>query len=285
MSLILDALNRSRQDTSPVPGLGTLHQAEPLPAERRPYLLWAALVLAVLVIAWLVFDRLHAPPTEAEEIGAPVAQLSRNIDSAVSSVTTELKARVAAAEQAQQATPDLQPVVVEREQSTTAQFSASAEPVPTPTAPAPAPAQAAQDDAVARLYQNRNVPEEASEPRKVSRPQQTNTAPEENPLELDKILRLAQEEMKNASLDEHPVPFLADLSQQTKDAIPTIYYLKHDYSSDPSVSSVVLNGTSARVGGSPVPGLKVEEILPDSVVLSYQGTQFRLRALNSWVNL
>jgi hypothetical protein len=39
------------------------------------------------------------------------------------------------------------------------------------------------------------------------------------------------------------------------------------------------------VGGSPVPGMKIEEILPDSVVLNYQGTQFRLRALNSWVNL
>jgi len=31
--------------------------------------------------------------------------------------------------------------------------------------------------------------------------------------------------------------------------------------------------------------MRVEEILSDSVVLDYRGTQFRLRALNSWVNL
>jgi hypothetical protein len=46
-----------------------------------------------------------------------------------------------------------------------------------------------------------------------------------------------------------------------------------------------MNGNTVKAGGSVVPGMKVEEILPDSVVLNYQGTQFRLRALNSWVNL
>jgi hypothetical protein len=48
---------------------------------------------------------------------------------------------------------------------------------------------------------------------------------------------------------------------------------------------VVLNGKELKVGGSPASGVKVEEILPDSVVLNYRGTEFRLRALNSWVNL
>ncbi len=76
-----------------------------------------------------------------------------------------------------------------------------------------------------------------------------------------------------------------DLSQQTKDDIPTLYYQRHDYSSDTNLSSIVLNGTTVKAGGSPLPGMKVEEILPDSVVLNYRGTQFRLRALNSWINL
>ena len=80
-------------------------------------------------------------------------------------------------------------------------------------------------------------------------------------------------------------PFLTELSQRTKDEIPTIYYQRHDYSGDSSRSSVVLNGETVRVGGSPAPGVRVDEILPDSVVLDYRGTQFRLRALNSWINL
>jgi hypothetical protein len=81
------------------------------------------------------------------------------------------------------------------------------------------------------------------------------------------------------------VPFLSSLSQQTKDEIPTIYYRRHDYSSDASKSTVTLNGKTVKTGGSPGGGITVEEILPDSVVLSYRGTQFRLRALNSWINL
>jgi hypothetical protein len=48
---------------------------------------------------------------------------------------------------------------------------------------------------------------------------------------------------------------------------------------------VVLNGKELRPGGQPASGVKVVEILPDSVVLDYRGTEFRLRALNSWVNL
>ena len=91
--------------------------------------------------------------------------------------------------------------------------------------------------------------------------------------------------LENATLEEHSVPLLSSLSQQTKDNIPTIFYERHDYSDNQAQSTVVLNGKSTKVGGSPTAGLKVEEILPDSVVLSYRGTQFRLRALNSWINL
>jgi len=296
VSLILDALNRSRQDADPVPGLGSQHHVQPPTTERRFYLLWAALALAIAVIAWLAVDRWRAPPSMPDGINAPVAQLSRNLDSAVVAVTTQLKERAAATEQAQQAEVQpppaferVEPVPPAAPTPTTA--AVAPEPVPTGrsqavAAAAPAPSREADSDAVAQLYRNRNVPEPDLEPRKPARAQQqTASAQEEDAVDLEQILKLAQEEMKNVGLDEHPVPFLADLSQQTKDGIPTIYYQKHDYSSDPSVSSVVLNGNVAKVGGSPLPGLKVEEILRDSVVLSYHGTQFRLRALNSWINL
>jgi len=63
-----------------------------------------------------------------------------------------------------------------------------------------------------------------------------------------------------------------------------LMYLQHDYSGDSARSTVIINGKTLRAGGS-VGGLKVEEILPDSVVLEFKGTRFRLRALNSWVNL
>jgi hypothetical protein len=110
-------------------------------------------------------------------------------------------------------------------------------------------------------------------------------APVEEQVDIEKLVMQARDEMENARLAEHSAPFISDLSQQTKNAIPTVYYQRHDYAGDGARSQVVLNGQSMGEGGSPAPGMKVVEILPDSVVLNYRGTEFRLRALNSWVNL
>lgn len=301
MSLILDALNRSRQDANPVPGLATHHQVEQIEAGGRPYLPWVALSAALVLIAWLVMERYSPPPTPAADIGAPVAELSQNIGNAVASVTTELKARAAVSQQApapmaevaspRSETPD---TVTLSEPSRTEHIATAAE----ETAKAPS-RPAVEDPAVARLYQNRDMAEEPEFQEPVSRAdvrptqgqvsgaaaKKSGAARAEQPIDIDEILQKAREEVENASLDDHLVPFLSTMSQQTKDAVPTVYYQRHDYSSDSSVSSVVLNGTKVRVGGSPFSGMKVDEILPDSVVLSYQGTQFRLRALNSWINL
>ena len=55
MSLILDALNRSRSDAAPVPGLGTQHVLESHGNDgRRQWLPWIGLGLALLIIAWIV---------------------------------------------------------------------------------------------------------------------------------------------------------------------------------------------------------------------------------------
>jgi general secretion pathway protein B len=322
VSLILDALSRSRQDENPVPGLGTHHPVGQNLALRRQYLVWVALAVALVVIAWMVVERFSAPPVPVADIGAPVAELSSNIGSVVTSVTTELKARAAAS--APPAAVVEQPVaaVSGPQAQTTEPVGAAAanRPAQNPasaalTSPAPnvsqdsadnaeeavtAPAlSAAENAAVAELYQNRELQKDPVMPAPTAtagaRPTQgeergaaaenSRDARTERSIDIDRILQEAREEVKNATLDDHGVPFLADLSQQTKDAIPTLYYQRHDYSSDASVSSIVLNGTPFKVGGSPEPGMKVEEILPDSVVLSYHGTQFRLRALNSWINL
>ena len=58
MSLILDALNRSRSDAEHVPGLATAH----VPGERgagtlRTWLLSGALVVALALIVWLLWER------------------------------------------------------------------------------------------------------------------------------------------------------------------------------------------------------------------------------------
>ena len=121
----------------------------------------------------------------------------------------------------------------------------------------------------------------------VVKPKAQATAPAtvEQDLDIGKLVKQAEGELKNTQLAEHPAPFINSLSQQTKDSIPSIFYKRHEYSGRPGQSLVVLNGKELKAGGSPASGVKIKEILPDSVVLDYRGTQFRLRALNSWVNL
>lgn len=111
-------------------------------------------------------------------------------------------------------------------------------------------------------------------------PEEPGEAP---PIDFADILAAAQEELGVKPLVESSEPLLETLSQQIKDDIPSLIYSEHRY--DPAgSSSVTLNGKTVkerqRVGA-----FTVIEILPDSVVLRWRETQFRVRARNSWVNM
>lgn len=309
MSLILEALNRSRDSSEVVPTLSTQHPVESVRPGARQYVLWIVLAVAVALIAWLLWSWLGGEPATPSDTGSPVAELTKNIGSAATSITTELKDRAESREKGLQPPPVPSSPVEMPQQEAAAIAEALAAPervdsrrsAPTPVVevepgPAePAAEQAAvaaasedasppapEDPAVARLYRDRSVPaEKAAAPAEPA----AATNREEQPLDIEAILERAQAESGKPEPDEHAVPLLSSLSQQTKNDIPTLYYQQHDYSSDTAASRVTLNGKRVRVGGSPAPGFRVEEILPNSVVLNYRGTQFRLRALNSWINL
>ena len=292
MSLILDALNRSRQDKDSVPNLATHHTVDKMASGKRQYLPWVAFSVAVVIIGGLVIGRLFATPVSDIEVGAPTEQVSKNITTAGESNSTEVKEDAAVEEQlvqpavdsqAQEAPEALEPVAAALAVNSPEPDTA---PVAIETTPPISPP-VAENPAVAQLYQNRNVMDAAAAQQRTSSAAldlYADTGNEE-PIDIARVLQSARDEMKDATLDEHPVPLLSALSQQVKDDIPTLYYQRHDYSNNTSISTVVMNSKTLKVGGNPVNGVKIEEILPDSVVLSYQGTQFRLRALNSWVNL
>ena len=102
-------------------------------------------------------------------------------------------------------------------------------------------------------------------------------------VDFAEILAEAQRELGVQPLVESAEPLLETLSQQTKDLIPSLIYSEHNYSPN-GRSEVVLNGQSLterqRVGP-----FTVVEILPDSVILAWRETQFRVRARNSWINM
>jgi len=287
VSLILDALNRSRQDKDSVPSLATHHAVEKVASDKRQYLPWVVLSVALVIIGWLMMARLFNPASDIEIAASakPVMQATTNADASDFSadkeeaaveeplvefvVDSQAPAPVTAGLAANSAEPGIASAVVATETKT---------PISPPVV---------EDSAVAQLYQNQNLADDAGVRNQTSSAALDLYAESrvEEPIDIAQVLKSAREEMKDANLDQHSVPLLATMSQQTKDNIPTLYYQRHDYSTNVAISAVVLNGEALKVGGSPAQGMKIEEILPDSVVLSYQGTQFRLRALNSWINL
>ena len=280
MSLILDALNRSRGEQDQVPTLGTRHDYRDSDPPGGSRVLAVVLVLALMAIAWLLWDRFSGsvqPATAPVPALAPAGQGSPPLE----------PSRPPVPEPAEQAIQSPPPAT-----------AASSEPAqldqPVAPAAAPAPAPKARRTASADVSALYDPPPSGAEqlepPEKVeqaSAQAAVSSAPveEETGVDIEQLVRQAENELENARLAEHPAPFISELSQQVKDAIPTIFYERHDYSGRAGQSLVVLNGKELRVGGSPASGVRVEEILPDSVVLNYRGTEFRLRALNSWVNL
>ena len=108
MSLILDALNRSRQDKDSVPNLATHHTVDKMASGKRQYLPWVAFSVAVVIIGGLVIGRLFATPVSDIEVGAPTEQVSKNITTAGESNSTEVKEDAAVEEQLVQPAVDSQ---------------------------------------------------------------------------------------------------------------------------------------------------------------------------------
>lgn len=80
------------------------------------------------------------------------------------------------------------------------------------------------------------------------------------------------------------IPLLSQFSTNFQASVPSINYSVHVFSANENTGFIKLNGITRKVGAEVSPGLKVIAILKDSVVLDYRGKQFRLLALNSWVN-
>jgi 2-phospho-L-lactate guanylyltransferase (CobY/MobA/RfbA family) len=115
-----------------------------------------------------------------------------------------------------------------------------------------------------------------------------NPAPAAVPLDVEALARAAQkalEEQAEEVVVVHAAPLISELRQGTKDEIPSIFYSSHHWSTVAAEREVTLNGQVRLEGERIKPGLSLVEILENSIVLDYRGTEFRLRSLNSWVNL
>ena len=303
MSLILDALSRAEREKRAHDGVpDILAPVEAPERSRRPPL---ALLLAALAIAAVLGAIAYWQWPGQDTVQNPVSPRGGNTGSNATSTDDGADAVRA-------------PGAVERGAALTPTSTFTPKPAPSPiTTPTPTPTQTMADrERIAALYSTRasgtvggvqpespvsqaaaagpgttqavvspadTGAEAASEAPALSSPQASATR-RETPVDLEQVLREVRRASANDSLSEHPVPVLESLSQQFRDRVPTLMYLRHDYSGDQGGSSVLINGESLRVGQR-TRSVQVVEILPDSVILRFDGRDFRLRALNSWVNL
>ena len=295
MSLILDALRRSENGgvaASPPP----LLPAEQSGGLGKKWLGVVVLVCAGLGIAagWMMRGG-ATDPMEREQVVSPMPGSPSSGDSGTSSEQVRDDGMFS------KPRPDLSP-------STPLASAADTSFVAAPQNNAGSDAARAEDERIAALHQQMwsdaaslgaaedqgtdpsGAPISAAE--KWDAPGLTDSAPATSsssspsiapPIDLVAAIERAAREVGEPSLVPHPTVLLENLSQQQKDQIPTIVYTEHIYA-EGAAPLVELNGQRLRPGQR-TGAITVEDILVDSVILRVNGVSFRLRALNTWVNL
>lgn len=278
MSLILDALNRAereRQKQHPVPDLNTRHQPPPADvAEPRParsgirYFLLLVILLALAALGIGYFGERTGDASTGTASPPPAAVREAVPDVAESTATRPHRDDAA---QAHQVSPVHDAIVPAPEpQSTHTPDTARQESITQDT-----PAVANED--LARLYaEARDVPDEQISPLYQT---PTATVPPSPP-------PVATSEAPVARTYDNLIelPDIGDLPWGLRQEIPSINYSRHHYLAN-GQSSVVVNGQSFRSGQSLAPDLVLEDIYDDGVIFRFRQIRFKLRALNSWINM
>lgn len=257
MSLILDALNRADQERSVenhTPNLQSAHYTAP--ASRQSLRRWIieAVVVAAVISGFYFYSQLDPPATStplANSNTMPVSEQPVNTPTtAVSKPPTTLSASATNTEN--------KPEVAIKVHLGNGQKN---------DAPLPA-----ADAAIDSLYRQRTATKDI-----------TASVAEPAAKAVNAVTPTKQTAAEKTQTILASIPLLSQQSLNFQRRIPSIEYSVHAYAEGGGF--VMLNGERFRVGDKLQPQLRVIAILPDSLVLDYQGRQFRLLALNSWINI
>lgn len=308
MSMILDAIKRSKEAPEggrSVPSLDTEHYVAPdQPIWKKAGFKRASLAavgMMVVVLAVLYSsdrDGSHtsiakggdsAERAAEERTGDAVAATPKDIVSNTQSQTpltssTPISGSSIQDKSSQRSAGDIRgtrPIVIPTETQPAKSSGPNAKALSSLYAAMNEEAVATLDSQTASEAQTEVVPDAVDQATEVS--EASDGLQDATAVDFAEILAQAQKELGVQPLVESSEPLLETLSQQTKDQIPSLIYSEHTYSAN-GRSEVVLNGQSLterqRVGP-----FTVVEILPDSVILRWRETQFRVRARNSWINM
>lgn len=262
MSLILDALNRAereRQKSQPLPDIHTRHPLPPIPPEpaaQKSSWFGVAILLAVMLLAaaasafWWMRER----PEPA------LVQPAASIPPAVAEIEPSANQ-------------------IELEPTANKEPLARQQPVANSAPPAARSISGHKAD-LAALYAEANQQPElggASDSESQRLPQEpAQQLPPPQPLAKPAAVQTY------ASLIE--LPDVGDLPWSLRQEIPSINYSSHNFT-DTGAASVVINGQAYRAGQVLASDLALEAIYVDGVIIRFRQTRFKLRALNSWINM
>lgn len=99
--------------------------------------------------------------------------------------------------------------------------------------------------------------------------------------ETDKQTEQLNNTEDSSSLPEEVKP-LGQMPTWYQDSLPTLHFTLHMYSSSPQDSWIRLNGNDYYSGEQTDEGLIIEKILPQKLILRYQGERFSMKALTNW---
>lgn len=300
MSLILDALNkadRERQATDAPPGIHTVHDTQ----EFKPgkpiwfYITVVAFSLSVLLLLAFLLLRDSSTPTENAAPAPAPAAVSTEVQSDEQNdpePTAVVAAPVTppseqAGEQAKKSTsiPGLpKPVLVEKEKPATTNKSAINELYKQQVETVKTEEEVATTDSSSREAGTASATQTAEPKSEQTRQADSHTAQAVARQESHK--QAAAAVVVQEKLADHPdVPFVNDLPWSVINNLPSLSYSSHIYVKGGERKQVVLNNQSKDEGQRLDENIQVEKIVKDGVILEYQGYRFKLKALNSWVNI
>ncbi|SFP40569.1 general secretion pathway protein B [Geopseudomonas sagittaria] len=271
MSYILDALKKSeyaRQqgkvpDLATLPAVDTLANA-PSAFARLPLLASGALLLAVAVAGW--WRPWQAPAAPLPSSPATAASLSTT--TVVSSPATAL----ASAQASKAAPPSASPGATAAPPSIPAAAPVAAAQPETPPLATPPQAQAQPVSPVAAIAQA--VPKVVL-PALAPQPGTPKTLPAAAPATLAATPRPSS--APASALPAPPSRVLAfyELPPAVRERIPALAISGFSYVEEPGMRMAVINDRVLRQGESAAPGITLERIASDGVVLNFSGYRFR----------
>jgi len=258
MSLLLDALNKADQErkrNETTPGISSNHERRGDDEPRGyPLLLIVAgavgLILLLAVIYWL-----------GQRSTAPVTTRAPAITSTMPAETSNKKTVAPNA---------AKPAETPQEQQTTQSADSASN----------------ADENVADLYQQNNQvpPSNASITISAPQPEPAQPAPEPVQATPEPAPAIPENIVSPTSITQFAnLPELHDLPNNILDKVPTLTYSEHNYNANDG--SVKINGAIFHVNEQIANGIVIDKILEDGMILHIDNYPFKMRAMNSWINM